>query len=232
MADAYRKLVAVMCADVVGYSRMIGEDAEGTLTMLASHMSELIEPAIARHHGRIVKTTGDGILAEFASPVAAALAALEMQEGLRSRNAGVPEGKRQRLRIGLTLGDVMVRDGDIFGDAVNVAARLQALADPGGVYASGAVVDQLRGHIGFAWDDVGHKALKNIARPVRTFRLLRAANAPSKILGPLRGRTSGLVLGAAALLALVVIVGFIWLRLPAAFTRPESAPPASELATL
>lgn len=230
MADAYRKLVAVMCADVVGYSRMIGEDAEGTLTMLASHMSELIEPAIARHHGRIVKTTGDGILAEFASPVAAALAALEIQEGLRSRNAGVPEGNRQWLRIGLTLGDVMVRDGDIFGDAVNVAARLQALADSGGVYASGAVVDQLRGHIGFAWDDVGHKALKNIARPVRTFRLLRAANAPSKILGPLRGRTSGLVLGAAALLALVVIVGFIWLRLPADFTRPEGAPPASELA--
>jgi TolB-like protein/class 3 adenylate cyclase/Tfp pilus assembly protein PilF len=230
MADANRKLVAVMCADVVGYSRMIGEDAEGTLALLASHMSELIEPAIARHHGRIVKTTGDGILAEFASPVATALAALEIQEGLRSRNAGVPEAKRQRLRIGLTLGDVMVRDGDIFGDAVNVAARLQSLAEPGGVYASAAVVDQLRGHIGFAWEDVGEKALKNIARPVRTFRLLRAANAPSKSFGKLRSRTSRLVFGAVALLALVGIVGFIWLRLPGESTRPEGAPPASELA--
>lgn len=232
MADtaANRKLVAILCADVAGYSRMIGEDEEGTLAALASHMTELIEPTIARHHGRIVKTTGDGILAEFASPVAAALAALEIQEGLRSRNADVPESKQQWLRIGLTLGDVMVRDGDIFGDAVNVAARLQSLAEPGSVYASGAVVDQLRGHIGFAWDDVGEKALKNIARPVRTYRLVGTAKAPSTGATQRRRRALRLIIGATGIVALVAIVASIWLRLPAESIKPASVPPASELA--
>src|SRR5258705_2914701 len=141
--DRERKLVAVLCADVVGYSRMMGEDEEGTLAALAAHMTELIKPAVSLHHGRIVKTMGDGLLAEFASPVAAARCASEIQEGLRTRNARVPEQKPQLMRVGLSLGDVMVQDGDIFGDAINVAARLQALAEPGTVYASAAVIDQL-----------------------------------------------------------------------------------------
>src|SRR5262249_52127783 len=135
---------------------------------------------------RIVKTTGDGFLAEFASPIAAAHAALGIQEGLRSRNADVPETRQQWLRIAITLGDVKVRDGDIFGDAVNVAARLQSPAEPGGVYASAAVVDQLRGHIAFAWDDVGEKALKNIARPVRAYRLATAGGTTAQPAGAMR----------------------------------------------
>ncbi len=228
--DADRKLVAILCADVAGYSRMIGEDEEGTLAALAAHMTELIEPTIARHHGRIVKTTGDGFLAEFASPVAAALAALEIQEGLRSRNVDVPESKQQWLRIGLTLGDVMVRDGDIFGDAVNVAARLQSLAEPGSVYASAAVVDQLRGHIGFAWDDVGEKALKNIARPVRAFRLAAAAAAgPSTKATQRRRRDLRLTIGAAAILALAAVVAYA-LSIPSAPPITSSAPTTGESA--
>jgi class 3 adenylate cyclase len=131
--DADRELVAVLCADVVGYSRMIAEDEEGTLAALSAHMAELIKPAVAAHHGRIVKTMGDGMLAEFASPMAAAHCAFEILEGLRTRNALVAEPRRQWLRIGLNLGDVMIHGGDIFGDAVNVAARLQALAEPGTV---------------------------------------------------------------------------------------------------
>jgi adenylate cyclase len=206
--DAARKLVAVLCADVVGYSRMIGEDEEGTLAALAAHMSELIEPAVARHHGRIVKTMGDGILAEFASPVAAARGGFAIQEGLRSRNAQIAEQKRQWLRIGLNLGDVMVRDGDIFGDAVNVAARLQSLAEPGSVYSSAAVVDQLGGHAGFAWDDLGEKSLKNISRPVKVFRLAPGgpiATSPPASAKDRRLRTLHVV-GAAALAAILVAV--------------------------
>jgi len=228
--DADRKLVAILCADVAGYSRMIGEDEEGTLAALAAHMTELIDPAIALHHGRIVKTTGDGFLAEFASPIAAALSALEIQDGLRSRNGDLPESKQQWLRIGLTLGDVMVRNGDIFGDAVNVAARLQSLAEPGSVYASAAVVDQLRGHIGFAWDDVGEKALKNIARPVRAYRLAAAGTTTARSAGATqpRGRASRLIIGGAAIAALVAAVAYgLRNSLAPPITSPF-APPSSE----
>jgi TolB-like protein/class 3 adenylate cyclase/Flp pilus assembly protein TadD len=228
--NANRKLIAILYADVVGYSRMIGEDEEGTLAALASHMSELIEPTITRHIGRVVKTTGDGILAEFASPIAAALAALEIQEGLRSRNAGVPTPRQQWLRIGLTLGDVLVRDGDIFGDAVNVAARLQALAEPGSVYASEAVVEQLRGHAGFAWDDLGEKTLKNIARPIKTFRVNSAAGKlPAGPAHPsLWKRRSISGIGAAGLVALVMIAAVVWLDLPSQLIKPASMSERSE----
>ncbi len=228
--DADRKLVAILCADVAGYSRMIGEDEDATLAALAAHMTDLFEPAIARHHGRIVKTTGDGFLAQFDSPIAAALCALEIQEGLRSRNVDVPESRRQWLRIGLTLGDVLVRDGDIFGDAVNVAARLQSLAEPGSVYASAAVVDQLRGHIGFAWDDVGEKALKNIARPVRAYRLAAAGTtaAPSAGATQRHRRVPWLIIGVTAIAALVAVVAYGLLNPLAPPITSPSAPPTSE----
>jgi adenylate cyclase len=227
MADsaANRKLVAILCADVAGYSRMIGEDEEGTLATLASHMTELIEPTIAHHHGRIVKTTGDGVLAEFAT----AIAALEVQEGLRARNTDVPESKQHWLRIGLTLGDVLVRDDDIFGDAVNVAARLQSLAEPGSIYASAAVVDQLRGHIGFAWDDIGEKTLKNIVRPVKTYRLKAGTvEAPSAVATQRRRRASPLIMGATAVVALIAIMAIIGFRLPVEWIKSAGGPPASE----
>jgi class 3 adenylate cyclase/Tfp pilus assembly protein PilF len=224
-----RKLIAILSADVAGYSRMIGQDEEGTLAALAAHMSEVIEPAITGHHGRIVKTTGDGVLAEFPSPVAAAHAALQIQDELRSRNTGVPEAKQQWLRIGLTLGDVMVRDGDIFGDAVNVAARLQALAEPGRVYASAAVVDQLRGHKGFAWDELGEKTLKNIARPVRTFRLKQEGKPPQSTAKALV-RPWRLAFGAAAILLLALMVIFAWPHLPWNGAGSDAPLPPSELA--
>lgn len=223
--DADRRLVAILYADVAGYSRLIGEDEEGTLAVLSAHMTELIGPCIARHHGRIVKTTGDGFLAEFASPIAAAHSALEIQEGLRSRNLEVPEPKRQSLRIGLTLGDVMVRNDDIFGDAVNVAARLQTLAEPGSVYASAAVVDQLRGHIGFAWDDVGEKMLKNIARPVRAYRLAAAGTtaAPSPGTAQRHRRVLRLIIGSIAISALVAVAVYGLLELAPLITSPPMA---------
>jgi adenylate cyclase len=230
--DTDRKLVAILCADVVGYSRMIGEDEEGTLAALAGHMAELVEPAIARHHGRIVKTTGDGFLVEFASPISAALSALEIQDGLRSRNVDVPDAKRQCLRIGLTLGDVMVRDGDIFGDAVNVAARLQSIAESGSVYASAAVIDQLRGHRAFAWDDLGEKTLKNIARPVRAFRLAGADRTAARSVGVAlrRRRVPRFIIGAAAILALFAAVTYGFLELLAPPITTPSRPLTSESA--
>ncbi|MGQ0682295.1 tetratricopeptide repeat protein [Bradyrhizobium sp.] len=228
--DADRKLVAVLCADVVGYSRMIGEDEEGTLAALAAHMSELIEPTVADHHGRIVKTTGDGILAEFASPIAAARCSFEIQDGFRARNADVAEPKRQWLRMGLHLGDVMIRAGDIFGDAVNVAARLQSLAEPGSVYSSAAVVDQLRGHVGFAWEDLGEKSLKNISRPVKVFRLAPASPATTPRPSLAKSWQPGFlhprflhVAGAAALAAIVVVMAYVWLRAPSPATMPSLA---------
>jgi class 3 adenylate cyclase/TolB-like protein len=218
-----RKLVAVLCADVAGYSRMIGEDEEGTLAALAAHLSELIAPAVANHHGRIVKTMGDGFLAEFASPLAAARCAFEIQDGLRRRNEAIPEAKQQQLRIGLNLGDVSVRDGDLFGEAVNVAARLQALAEPGCVYASAAVVDQLRGHAGFGWDDLGEKPLKNIARPVRVFRLRAADGAQASPPIPVKRRRIGipamLLVAAALVAALLGVLAYGWY---AALSPPQA----------
>src|SRR5947199_363485 len=144
-----RRLAAIFAADVAGYSRLIGADEEGTLMRLTSHRRELIEPKIAEHHGRLVKTTGDGVLAEFASPVKAVRCAIDVQHGMAARNADIPEGKRIEFRIGINLGDVVVEDGDIFGDGVNVAARLENIAEPGAVFISRAVRDFVTDAAGF-----------------------------------------------------------------------------------
>jgi len=231
--DADRRLVAILCADVAGYSRMVGEDEEGTLAALSANMTELIQPVIARHHGRIVKTTGDGVLAEFSSPIAAALAAFEIQKGLRSRNVDLPDSKQQWLRIGLTLGDVLVRDGDIFGDAVNVAARLQSLAEPGSVYASAAVVDQLRGHMAFAWDDIGERTLKNITRPVRIYRLAAADTAAAGVRDGVHSgrRVPRLIVGAITISAFVAVAtyGLVeWLAPPTVSPVPSQPAPQAK----
>src|SRR5262245_52167538 len=131
-----RRLAAILAADVVGYSRLIGADEEGTLERLKAHRRELIDPAIAGHQGRIFKTTGDGVLVEFASPVKAVRCAMDVQQGMAARNADVPKEQRIELRIGINLGDVIVEDGDIYGDGVNVAARLEGIGEPGAVYIS------------------------------------------------------------------------------------------------
>ena len=172
-----RRLAAILCVDVAGYSRLMGEDEEGTLAALKTHRRELIDPLIAQHQGRIVKTTGDGLLLEFASVVDAVRCAVVVQQGMEDRNATVAEGKRIRLRAGINLGDIIVDDGDIFGDGVNVAARLQALAEPGEICLSASVREQVGEKLPIAFADLGEHGVKNIARPVHVYRIERRGAA-------------------------------------------------------
>jgi len=170
-----RRLAAILAADVAGYSRLMGADEEGTLERLKALRRELLDPKIAEHHGRIVKTTGDGLLVEFASVVDALRSAVEAQREMAGRNTGVPPDNRIELRIGINVGDIIVEDGDIFGDGVNVAARLEALAEPGGICVSARVQEDAVGKLDLAFDDIGEQGLKNIARPVRAYRVVTAA---------------------------------------------------------
>src|SRR6516162_4027033 len=165
-----RRLAAILAADVAGYSRLIGSDEQGTLQRLKSIRAELIDPAIATHHGRVVKTTGDGLLAEFASTVDALRCAGEMQTQMAERNFALAPDTRIEMRIGIHQGDIVVEDdGDIFGDGVNIAARLEALAEPGSVCVSARVQEDAAGKLYLAFRDLGEKRLKNIARPVRAY---------------------------------------------------------------
>lgn len=168
-----RRLAAIMDADVVGYSRLIRSDEDGTLAALKSVLTDLIGPKIAEHHGRVVKFMGDGVLAEFASVVEAVRAAAEMQQALAERNEVLPKGQRIAFRIGVNLGDVVIDGDDIHGDGVNVAARLEGLAEPGGVCVSAAVYDQVRDRIELPFEDLGEQRVKNIDRPVRVWRWVR-----------------------------------------------------------
>jgi adenylate cyclase len=182
-----RRLCAILAADVVGYSRLMGSDEDGTLSALTAHRCELIDPAIAAHSGRIVKTTGDGLLVEFASVVDAVRCALHVQRGMAARNRIVPEDRRLAFRIGLNLGDVIVRDGDLYGDGVNVAARLEALAEPGGICLSASAHEQVRDKIAAVrFEDLGEQRVKNIVRPIRAYRvavgLARSALSPAPTL--------------------------------------------------
>jgi len=165
-----RKLAAILAADVSGYSRLMSSDEEGTLMRLKSHRRELIDPKITEHNGRIVKTTGDGLLVEFASVVDAMRCAVEVQRGMADRNSDVPTEKRIEFRVGINVGDIIIDDDDILGDGVNVAARLEGLADPGGICVSGRVYEDTRGKIDIAFEDTGEQQLKNIVWPVRVFR--------------------------------------------------------------
>src|SRR6202030_2029733 len=155
----------------------MGADEEGTHERLKTHRRELVDPKISEHSGRIVKTTGDGILAEFGSVVDAVRCAAEVQRAMIDREAGMPENRRIRLRIGINLGDVIVEDDDIYGDGVNVAARLEALSDPGGLCISRMVRDQIRDKLAYAFEDLGEQSVKNIARPVRVYALRSEAVA-------------------------------------------------------
>ena len=181
-----RRLAAIFAADVAGFLRLVGADEEGTVARLQSHRRELIEPKIAEHQGRLVKTTGDGVLVEFASPVRALRCAIDVQHGMAKRNADIPEGKRIEFRIGINLGDVVVEeDGDIFGDGVNVAARLENIAEAGTVFISRTVRDFVTDAAELALEDLGERELKNIVRPVQVFRIappthvVAAAQAPA-----------------------------------------------------
>src|SRR5260370_6130231 len=185
---AVRRLAAILAADVAGYSRLMGADEEGTHERLKAHRRELVDPKISEHSGRIVKTTGDGMLVEFPSVVDAIRCAAELQRAMIDREAGMPEGRRISFRVGINLGDVIVEDGDIFGNGVNVAARLEALSDPGGICISRMVRDQIRDRRAYSFEDLGAQSVKNIARPVRVYALrpeaiagLPAPNAPAAV---------------------------------------------------
>ena len=178
MADEHadRRLAAILAADVVGYSRLMGVDETATLAALKASRKELVDGKIAEHKGRIVKLTGDGILAEFTSVVNAVACAVEIQRGMVGRNAGVPQDRRIEFRIGVNLGDVVVEDGDIFGDGVNVAARLENMAEPGGICVSASVREHVGNRLHIAFEDAGEQRLKNIERPIRVFRVSPATS--------------------------------------------------------
>jgi adenylate cyclase len=167
-----RRLAAILAADMVGYSRLMEADETGTLARLKTHRLELIDPAIAKNNGRIIKTTGDGMLVEFRSVTEAIQCAAEVQRRMARRNADVPPSRWIQFRIGINLGDVIVEDGDIFGDGVNVAARLQELAEPGGVCVSAAVRDQVGDRLDVTFEDLGDQTVKNIVRSIRAFRVV------------------------------------------------------------
>ena len=167
-----RRLAAILATDVAGYSRLVGADEEeGTLAQFKVLHRELVAPKIAEHRGRIVKTTGDGVLADFASVIEALRCAVEVRRCMAERNAGVPQDKRIEFRIGIHQGDVIIEKGDIFGDGVNVAARLEGLAQPGGIRVSARVREDAWGKFNIPLEDTGEQQLKNIARPVRVYRI-------------------------------------------------------------
>jgi TolB-like protein len=184
-----RRLAAILAGDVAGYSRLMGADEEGTLARLNAHRRELLEPMIAEHRGRIVKRTGDGILVEFGSAVDATRCAIEPQRGMAQRNAHEPADRRIELRIGIHVGDVIIDEGDIFGDGVNIAARLEGIAEAGGICISDDAFRQVRGKVDAAFADAGDQQLKNIEQPVRVYRIQLDQAAPKtpKISAPAEG---------------------------------------------
>jgi TolB-like protein/class 3 adenylate cyclase len=177
-----RRLAAILAADVAGYSRLMGADEEGTLERLKALRRELLDPKIAEHRGRIVKTTGDGLLVEFASVVDAVRCAVEVQQAMPPRNTNVEADNRIELRIGINLGDVIVEGDDLYGDGVNIAARIEALADAGGVFVSNTVHDHVRDRLPFVFEDLGEQQVKNITRPVRIYRVLPVSPHPNPAL--------------------------------------------------
>jgi class 3 adenylate cyclase len=195
-----RRLAAILAADVAGYSRLIGADEGGTLERLRALRRELLDPKIAEHKGRLVKTTGDGLLVEFGSVVDALRCAVEVQREMAGRNAGVPPDNRIELRVGINVGDVVIEDGDIFGDGVNVAARLEGLAEPGGICISARVQEDAAGKLDLVFEDIGEQQLKNIARPMRVYRVhdigpaTKSPTAPAQPTLPLPDKPSIAVL--------------------------------------
>jgi adenylate cyclase len=232
-----RRLAAILAADVAGYSRLMGADEEGTLGRLKSHRRELIDPKIREHRGRIVKTTGDGMLVEFASVVDAVRCAVEFQRAMIEREAEIEEERRIRFRVGINLGDIIADGDDIFGDGVNVAARLEALAEPGGICISRIVRNQVRDKLPYAFDDMGEQVFKNIARPVRADKLSAGAVAATPLV-PVQLPTVGarprrrwpwtaiITLGLIAVIGTGVGAWWLWPQLRATFAgnAPSSSP--------
>jgi adenylate cyclase len=176
-----RKLAAILAADIAGYSRLMGADEAGTLVRLKEYRRELIDPKNKQYRGRVVKPTGDGILIEFPSVVDAITCSIEVQQGIRERNVDVPPEKRIEFRIGINLGDVIIEGRDLYGDGVNIAARLEGLAEPGGICISQTVLNHARGKVAFDVEDLGEQALKNIVQPIHVYRLLLGSSRDSTV---------------------------------------------------
>jgi len=227
MAEARveRRLAAILAADVAGYSRLMGADEVGTLTALRRHRAELIDLKTAEHNGRLVKTTGDGLLIEFPSVVDAVRCAVEWQAGMAERNTAVPAEKRLDFRIGINVGDVIVEHGDVHGDGVNIAARLEQLAEPGGICISRAAYEQVRDKLPYKFHDDGEHSVKNIARPIRVWRFgegpARRAVKPAPALPPRRRR----MFVATAAIAALIAAGAAWFGLPYFTAAGADRPP-------
>jgi len=230
---AERKLAAILAADVAGYSRLMGADEEGTLAQLKAHRRALVDPKIREHRGKIIKTTGDGLLVEFASAVDAVRCAVEIQRGMAERNAGVPQNRRIEFRVGINLGDIIHDDNDIFGDGVNVAARLEGLAEPGGICISRSVRDPVRDKLGFTFEDIGEQELKNIAAPIHAYRVRFEGVEPEARAAllfrprPRRNLVAASLIGLAAVCVVAIAVGFWPHRAP----RPVPAQPVAAVAS-
>lgn len=209
-----RRLAAILAADLVGYSRLIGADEAGTLAALKSHRETLIDPKIAQYHGRIVKLMGDGLLAEFPSAVEAVQCAVEIQHMMRQRNADVPEERRSTYRVGINIGDVVVEDDDIFGDGVNIAARLEGLADPGGICISRPVHTQIKGKLDLTYEHLGNKDVKNISEPLSVYRVdlddKAAALVTPVVLGAAQPRRLWRLMAATAAALVLAVGGGLW----------------------
>src|SRR5512134_847396 len=196
-----RKLAAILAADAVGYSRMMAADEEGTMKVLSAHRS-VIDGIIQFHEGRIINTAGDSVLAEFASPTQAVRCAVEIQDALKTRNDTLPEDRRMHFRIGVNLGDVMVKGDDLLGDGVNVAARLESVAEPGQINISSSVYDQIAGKLDLGFVDLGEQSLKNIDRPVRAYRVERGGGRTPAAQRPARRGAGQWIAVASAIFAL------------------------------
>jgi class 3 adenylate cyclase len=233
-----RRLVAILAADVAGYSWLTGVDEEGTHVQLQAHLRALVDPKVAEHRGRVVKNTGDGMLAEFGSVVDAMRCALDVQRGMAERNAGVPDEKRIEFRMGINVGDIIIDRGDIFGDGVNVAARLEGLAKPGGICISDDAHRQVRGKFDVTFEDVGERQLKNIARPVRVFQVALDDARPAKLsqphnaasaVHPDRSGARFTAIGAAVVLIVAVIVAALHFHVGLSLARPAAGPAGKAL---
>ncbi len=224
-----RRLVAILAADVVGYSRLMGEDEEETLKTLRAYL-EVINGLVGEHDGRVFAGGGDSVMVEFPSPVLAVRCAVRIQEELERRNAGLPEARRMHFRIAVNLGDVMVEEGNLFGDAVNIAARLQSLASPGGICISDSIYQQIRNKLPLGYEHLGEHSVKNIAEPVVVYRVLTAPEAAGKLLagkGP-RARSRRRATVAAIMVLGVVVAGIaVWLRPWMPGMEPESEEPSA-----
>jgi adenylate cyclase len=215
VGEVERRLTAILAIDVVGYSRLMEADEVGTLARLKALRADIIDPTVAKHHGTIVKTMGDGLLIEFSSIVEAVEAAVTVQRASLARNGDLPEAQRIRFRMGINLGDVIVEDGDIFGDGVNVAARLEAFASPGGICVRREVRDQIRGKLDLAFEDMGEVEVKNIARPVRVDRILLDGQLAASSGSPaIKGSTAKRWIAVGALLLALFGAGLWWQQAP------------------